>query len=73
MEGDRRKSDEILSIDEAAGYKTKVRHYRNEGKRMLRCKVHEEEHLRIYGGLREEIGMKTYLRGPIDAAKILKL
>ena len=33
---------------------------------MLRCKVDEEEHLRIYGGLREEIGTKTYLHGPIN-------
>ena len=40
---------------------------------MLRCKVDEEEHLRIYGGMREEIGMKSYLHGPMDAAKNLKL
>ena len=40
---------------------------------MLRCKVDEEEHQRIYGGLREEIGMNTYLHGPMDAAKNLKL
>ena len=26
----------------------------------LRLKVDEEEHLEIYGGLRERIGMKTY-------------
>ena len=32
-----------------------------------------EEHLEIYGGLREEIGMKTYLHGPMDYAKTLKL
>ena len=42
-------------------------------KEMLRRKVDEEEHLRIYGGLREEIGMKTYLHGPMVAAKKLKL
>ena len=60
--------DEILSIDEATGYKTKVRDMiEKRGKETLRCKVDEEEHLRIYGGLREEIGMKTYLHGPMDA------
>ena len=64
----------ILSIDEAAGYKTKVRDMiEMREKEMLRCQVDEEEHLRIYGGLREEIGMKTYLHGPMDAAKNLKL
>ena len=26
----------------------------------------EEERLEIYGGLRVEIGMKTYLHGPMD-------
>ena len=39
----------------------------------LRNKVKEDEHLDIYGGLREEIGMKTYLHGPMDYAKTLKL
>ena len=33
----------------------------------------EEEYLEIYGGLREEIGMKTYLHGPVDYAKTIKL
>ena len=39
----------------------------------LRNKVKEDEHLDIYGGLREEIGMKTYLHGPVDYAKTVKL
>ena len=30
-------------------------------------------HLEIYGGFREEIGMKTYVHGPMDSAKTLKL
>ena len=38
-----------------------------------RRKVDEEEHLKIYSGLREKIGMKTYLYDPIDAATLLKL
>ena len=33
----------------------------------------KEEHLEIYGGLREEVGMKMYLHGPLDYAKSLKV
>ena len=33
----------------------------------------EVEHLEISRGLREEIGTKTYLHGPKDYAKTLKL
>ena len=33
----------------------------------------EDKHLEIYGGLREDIGMKTCLHGPMDYAKKLKL
>ena len=64
----------MLSIGESAGYKTKVRdmiEIREKG--ALRCKVDKEEHLKIYGGLKEGIGMKEYLHGPLDAAKNLKL
>ena len=39
----------------------------------LRNKVKEEEHLEIDGELREEIGMKTYLHGPMVYATTLKL
>ena len=39
----------------------------------LRSKVDKEEHLKIYRGLKEGIGMKAYLRGPLDAPKNLKL
>ena len=35
--------------------------------------MEEEKHLEIYGGLREDVGMKTYLHGPMDYAKTLKL
>ena len=40
---------------------------------VLRNKVKEEKHLEMYGGLRKDIGMKTYLHGPMDYAKKLKL
>ena len=39
----------------------------------LRLKVDQEEYLKMYGGLREGIGMKAYLHGPMEAAKNLKL
>ena len=31
--------------------------------------VKEAKHLEIYGGLKEDIGMKTYLHGPMKYAK----
>lgn len=36
-------------------------------------KVGEEEHMNTYGGVREEIGMKTYLHGSMGYAETLKL
>ena len=39
----------------------------------LRNKVKEEEHSEIYGGLTDSIGQRTYLHGPIDYSKTLKL
>ena len=56
MEGDRRKQKEILSIEDGREYKTKVSGMIElREKRALRQKVEEEEHLKIYGGLREGI------------------
>ena len=66
--------DEVLSIGESAGHKTKVRDMiETREKGALRCKVDKEEFLKIYGGLKEGIGMKAYLHGPLEAAKNLKL
>ena len=39
----------------------------------LKQKVDEEDHLKIYGGLKEGLGMKTFLHGPLDYSKNLKL
>ena len=39
----------------------------------LRNKVKEDEHIEMYGGLREEVRTKTYLHGQMDCAKMLKL
>ena len=33
----------------------------------------EQKHLEMYGGLGEDIGMKTYLHGPMDHAKKRKV
>ena len=33
----------------------------------------EKRQLEMYGGLREDIGMKNYLHGPMDYTKKLKL
>ena len=59
--------EEIPSKDKFAGNKTEVNEKIEIRERLaLRSKVKEEEELEIYGGLREEIGMKTYLHGPVD-------
>ena len=65
---------EIWRVQEFGGYKTEVRERIEERERQtLRNKVKEEKHLGICGGLREDSGMKTYLHGPTDYAKKLKL
>ena len=53
---------------------------RRRARLALRNKVNEEKHLEMYGKLRKiygmkkkNIGMKTYLHGPMDYAKKLKL
>ena len=65
--------EEILSIEKFAGCMAQVKEKIEIRERLaLRNKVKEAEHLEIYWGLREEIGMKTYLHGPMDYAKTLK-
>ena len=54
--------------------KSKSEDINNVERPALRSKVKEAEHLEIYGGLREEVGMTTYLHhGPMDYAKTLEL
>ena len=63
----------ILSIEKFDGYKTKLVERREEKERLaLRSDV-MEKHLEIYWGLREDIGMKTHLHGPMNYVKGLKL
>ena len=64
----------MLSIQKFGGYKTGVKERIEERERLaLRNDVKEEKHLEIYIGLREDIGMKAYLHGPMDYAKKRKL
>ena len=52
--------EEILSIEKFAGYKTEVKEDTEIREKLaLRNKLKEEEHLEMYGGLREEIGMNV--------------
>ena len=80
MEGYRRKPRRDTVRGGVCGVQDRSkRKDRNKGKAeirerlALRNKVKEEKHLEIYGGLRETIGMKTCLHGPMDYAKTLKL
>ena len=74
MEGFRGRPRRALSIEKFGGYKTEVKGRIEERERLaLRNKAEAEKHLEIYGGLREDIGMKMYLHGPMDYAKKLKL
>ena len=74
MEGYRRKPTRYAFHSEFAGYKTEVKEMIELRERLaLRNKVKEEELLTGLRGLREDIGMKTYLHGPMVYAKTLKL
>ena len=66
--------EEVVSAEIFGGYKTAVKERIEERERQtLRNTAKEKEHLDIHGGLREDIRMKTYLHGPMDYAKKLKL
>ena len=52
---------------------TAVREGRGKGNASAKKEGDEDEHLDIYGELTEDIGVETYLHGPIDYAKMLKL
>ena len=56
----------MLSIEKFGGYKTEERAQKQgEGFVALRSKVKEEEHIKeIYGGFREEVGVKTFFARP---------
>ena len=62
-----------MSTEKLGGYKTEGKK-RIEGRerKTPRNEVNAEQHVRDIRGLREDIGMKTYLHGPMDYAKKLK-
>ena len=73
MEGFRGDQEKILlSIEKFGGYKPDVKNNKKKGEASTN-KVKEEKHLEISGGLREDIGIKTYWHGPMNYAKTLKL
>ena len=74
MEGFRGRPRKDTSIENFGGYKIEVKERLKERERQaLRNKAKEEKRLEIYGGLREDIGIKTYLHSLMDSAKKLKL
>ena len=66
MEGYRMKPRDTVHREICGVQDRSKRKHRNRKRLALRNEVKEEEHLEIYGGLREEIGMKTYLHGSMD-------
>ena len=63
-----------LYIEKFSGYKTEVEERIKERKRQaLRIEEKEEKkHIQIYGGLREDVRMKTCLHNRMDHAKKLQ-
>ena len=60
-----------MSVEDVGEYKAKVSDMIElREMKSLRQKADEEEHLKIYGGLGEGIGMKTYLHGLLDCEKL---
>ncbi|CAB1113164.1 unnamed protein product [Ectocarpus sp. CCAP 1310/34] len=66
--------EETLDTEGFGGFKKKVKEMlKSREEATLRKKVRSEDHLEIYGKLKEGIGMKSYLDGPMDYTKKLKL
>ncbi|CAB1099916.1 unnamed protein product [Ectocarpus sp. CCAP 1310/34] len=66
--------EETLDTEGFGGFKKKVKEMlESREEATLRKKVRSEDHLEIYGKLKEGIGTKSYLDGPMDYAKKLKL
>ena len=70
----RRKPRKYVVHNEVCGVLDRSkRRDRKKGKASVRNVVKEEEHLEISRVLKEEIGMKPYLHGPMDYGQRLKL
>ena len=75
MEGYRGDQGEVMSAGRLGKYKAEVKERIERRERLaLRNKAEsKKKHLEIYRGLREGIGIKSYLHSPMDFAKTLKL
>ena len=52
----------MLSAEKFGGYNTEVKYFVDEYERLKKMNTGKEERQsEVYGGLREDIGMKTYL------------
>ena len=66
--------EEVMSAWKFGRYKAELEERIETRERLaLRNKVESGKKMEIYRGLREVIGMETYLHGPMDSAKTLKL
>ena len=66
--------EKLMSVGKFGRYKAQVEERMERRERLaLRNKVESENNLEIYGGLGEGTGMKSYLHGPMDFAKTLKV
>ena len=65
----------MVSAEKFGRYKTEEVETRTEIREWpaLKNKVKLDKHVEIYGGLSEGVEMKTYLHGPMDFAKTLRL
>ena len=74
MEGDRRPGKDTLAMEEFGEYTDEVKgKIEHRERKALKKKVESEQHLEMYGKLKEQIEMKAYRDGPMDYAKSLKL
>ena len=66
--------EEVMSAGKFGRYTAEVEETIERRERLApRNKVESEQHLDIYRGLNERVEMNTYLHGPMDFAKKLKL
>ena len=65
--------EELLSIETFGGHKTEVQEIIEEMERLALSNIVKGEKHLICGGLREALGMKTYLHGPMDYSYAKKL
>ena len=63
----------VLSVEKFSGYNTEAKEKIEQRERLALRNNVKEKHSEVYGGLREDTGMKTCPHGPMDYAKKLNL